>query len=106
MDKKGKGEEKKMKIIGDLVILRSTEPYYSREKSGAKPNTERLMSTEEIEWLLEHEPKITRIRIEWVATPNEYFDRELTDILIVSELLGFKLVVLSWKHEGIVEVLK
>lgn len=91
-------------MLDDLVILRSAEPYYNLEESGAKPNTERLMTAEEIEWLLKHDPNVTAIRIEHFDNSDKFFERELTDISIVSELLGYKLVVLSWKHEGVIEV--
>ena len=95
-----------MKIIGDLVIFRSAEPFYSREKSGRKSNTERIVSDEEIKWITEHSPKVTDIRIEYFESSDEYFDRELTDISLISDLLGYNLVVFSWKHEGVIEVLK
>ena len=95
-----------MKIIGDLVIFRSKEPDYRLEKSGRKPNTGRLMTTKEIEWLLKHDPTVTDIRIEPFEQSDKFFERELTDISIVGEAFGYKLVVLSWIHEGTVVVRK
>ena len=88
-----------MRMLGDRVIFISVEPFYSREKSGAKPNTERIMSYEEHEWLLKHEPKITRIRIERFEMSDDYFQRELTDISEIGELLGSKIVIFSWRHK-------
>ena len=88
-----------MRMLGNTVIFISVEPFFSREKSGAKPNTERIMSFEEYDWLLKHEPKITRIRIERFEMGDEYFENELTDISDIGTLLGNKMIVLSWKHE-------
>ena len=88
-----------MRMLGEEVIFRSKEPFYSREKSGVKPNTERIMSYEEYEWLLKHEPKITKIRIEKFEMSDEYFQCELTDISDVGTLLGNKIVVFSWRHK-------
>ena len=95
-----------MRMLGDLIILRSEEPFFSREKRGAKPNTERIMSIEEHEWLVKHKPEITRIRIERFEQSNDNFERELTDISDIGVILGSKLVVLSWKHKGVIEVPK
>jgi len=86
-----------MRMLDGIVIFHSVEPFYSREKSGVKPNTERIMSFEEYVWLLKHEPKITKIRIERFEMADDYFQRELTDISDVGTLLGNKIVVFSWK---------
>ena len=92
--------------LGNIVIFKSAEPFYSKEKSGAKANTERILSYEEWDWLLnKEEPKITKIRIEssnmkkTSDVADEYFQRDLTDISEIGELLGSKIVVFSWKHK-------
>ena len=88
-----------MRMLGNEVIFISAEPFFSRERSGAKPNTERILSFGEYEWLLKHEQKITKIRIEKFEMADEYFRRELTDISDVGTLLGNKIVVFSWRQK-------
>ena len=95
-----------MKIEGNTVIFKSIPEFFEKEREGIKPNTERIMPDDDFYVLLFHSPKITHIRIINSEMHDRYFNRELTDISLISELLGVNLVVLSWKHEGTVEVRK
>ena len=80
-----------MKITANTVIFKSKEPYYTQEELGIKPNTVRLLTHVEESILLESTP--TQIRI---TKREQVFQRTLTDISMLGDLLGYKLYVFSW----------
>ena len=89
-----------MIIVGETVVFNSIPKFYKREESGEKTNTERVLSSSEVECLSKHPKKITHIRIENSNDPNISFKRELTDISQIGELLGHKIAVFSWRHSN------
>ena len=91
-----------MKIEGDTVTFKSEPWVFYREEEGKKPNTERLMTTEELETFNQRdtEEEITIIKIVHTQVPEAYFTRILTDVCVIGDLLGLQLVVFSWEHEG------
>ena len=95
-----------MKIDGDTIFFKSTPDFFYREEEGKKPNTTQVISEKEWYELVEMDAKeeIRYIKVEHPQVPESNFTRELTDVCIVGDILGFYLVVFSWKHK--VEVLK
>lgn len=92
-----------MRIEGDVVVFRSTLQYYRLEISGWKSNTVRLLNKAEYEAIMMDDEcwKLTKIRIEHSEHPIAFsFERELTNISLIGELVGHYLVVFSWKHKG------
>ena len=73
------------------MILKSEEPFYTREELGIKPNTVPLLTLVEESILLKSKP--TQIRI---TKREQKFQRTLTDISQLGGLLGYKLYVFSW----------
>ena len=88
-----------MKIEGDRVIFRSDMYYYGLEKSGNKSNTVRLLNITENEKLDDVVDSLEIIRIENSEFGYDiFFERELTNVEQIGELVGHYLVVFSWKH--------
>lgn len=99
-----------MEIENDIVIFKSDEYFYKLEKGGLKPNTVRLLTREEKRQIkpdaetfeIEH---IKKIRIETNHSLGqsrrkefEPFERELTSIEEIGNILGSYLYLFSWKH--------
>lgn len=101
----------KIEVEGDIVTFKSDGYFYRLEKSGLKPNTVRLLTKEERRQIKPDEDTyevehIKRIRIETNRTLGqskrkelEPFERKLTSIEQIGELLGRYLYVFSWRHE-------
>ena len=83
---------------GNLLILKSKEPYYTKERAGYKSHTVRLLTKDEETWLKSVAEEITHIRIVDNTNEEEYFEREITDTSKLGEGLGFVLYSLSWMH--------
>jgi hypothetical protein len=85
-----------MNISHDGVTVRfKTEPeeLFLAEKSGTKPNTVRIIDTDEYEMLNAHTPKKIIIQYQ-----EEIFLRTLTN-LHFAKLFGKVIVIFSWTHE-------
>ena len=90
-----------MNIEGDVVAFVSTPQCYELEVIGLKLNTVRLLSKPEYVELEENIGFLKKIRIGHNDEPAvSYFERKLTNVLQIGELVGHYLVVFSWKHEG------
>jgi hypothetical protein len=84
-----------MNISFDGVTVRfKTEPeeLFLAEKSGAKPNTVRIIDKDEYEMLNTHTPKKIIIQYQ-----EEIFSRTLTN-LYFAKLFGHVIVIFSWTH--------
>lgn len=70
-----------MHIINNTIYFKSDEPYYTKEKSGIKSNTVRILSESDINVLLVIYgiQNIKRINI-MNTDKTDYFTRELSDI--------------------------
>lgn len=91
-----------MKIKGEVVIFKSEETFFHREKMGLKPNTFRILTREEEILLTTNKPSIKKIGIEKIGAKiraTEIFIRDITDICPVGELGEHRMVVISWRHE-------
>jgi len=88
-----------MKIEGDVIEFVSTSHYYELEASGQKQNTVRLLSKSEYGELAESRRSLKKIRIVHRVFIDVSFERRLTDISRIGELVGHYLVVFSWRHE-------
>jgi len=83
-----------MKIKEGVVYFESAPEMYIKEKSGDKSNTVRALNSNEyniIQWA-----EIDEIQIENTET-QENFRRKVTDVTQVGGIVGFHLVVLSWR---------
>lgn len=83
---------------GELVTFNSREPWFTKEKSGRKPNTVRsFKATEdgrlEAERLMSSLFTLNAIEIVDAAT-NQRFRRLLTDVSVYDNR-----VVFSWQHQ-------
>ena len=84
-----------MQIEGNKVIFWSTAEHYALEKSGQKPCTIRLMTTDEHQRILSADPKFIEIR---TATSGAGVLRTLSWWGIIDMLLGKLLVVFCWER--------
>lgn len=81
-----------MEIIGDMIIFKSTEEFFTKEKNGSKSNTVRIPSYEDRDSIIESMDKLSQITIISTDT-GENFVRKLTDISTYREIIIF-----SWRH--------
>ena len=94
-----------MEFRKGLIEFKSLVIPFIEERSGRKNNTIRIMSTGEFNKLArervwaEHERTPGyKIRIS-LKDGSKFFERTITDISVVGDIAGQKLVVFSWKHE-------
>ena len=108
-----------MKIEEDGTVVFKSEPYYFKEeRDGRKPNTQRLLTHDEMRQIRPNRgvralSTIRKIRIECTGKyeivahdtdPDTFqklepFTRTLTSIEQIGELCGYYLFVFSWRHE-------
>lgn len=86
-----------MKIRGDLITFNSKSSFFSKEISGVKPNTVRVVNQDELVeifnwWRIYQNHKI---QINEVGSTG-WFIRKVIDITEIGEVCGKYLVVISW----------
>ena len=81
-----------MEIIGEMIIFKSAEEFFDKEKSGIKSNTVRIPSYEDRDSIIESMDKLSQITIISTDT-GENFVRKLTDISTYREIIIF-----SWRY--------
>jgi len=90
-----------MRIEGSTIIFKSDEWFYLKEKHGVKPNTVRVLNVDEYNKIMK--TGLKKIRIVHKQNPEEYFEREITDISDISPIVGACggkfIFIFSWKHE-------
>ena len=84
-----------MKIEEDTIIFKTEGYFFDKERDGRKPNTIRIITSEEAWQLQVKEPK--RIRIIEPAR-GEFFERELIDMSCVGHSCGKLQFVFSWRN--------
>jgi hypothetical protein len=77
----------------DIVDFKSLPQYYSKEQDGRKPNTVRVINSEDERFKMLESGQAKRIRITNIET-GEHFIRYITDYTIWSGC-----GVISWRHE-------
>ena len=86
-----------MLIDGDMVIFKSTPPFYERERDGEKPNTTRIIEAEEWNELIGNYPH--RIQIfSTILTSKHFFERKITNISRLWQMFDKVVVTISWQH--------
>lgn len=91
-----------MKMENNTIFVKSEGHFFRLEKSGKKPNTVRIMGYEEYTKTVNVEAPINKIHITKKCLendPQDSFERTLTDISHVGEVLGQVMMVFSWRHE-------
>jgi hypothetical protein len=90
----------KRKIINrsHVIEFKTSKEFYVKELMGDKPNTVRILSKKDTR-LMACPGQTIRIffKKNKSIVKNKSFERELTDISIVGELLGKYVVVYSWR---------
>ena len=86
-----------MKIEGDTIIFKTEGYFFDKERDGRKPNTIRIITSEEAWQLQLKEPK--RIRIIEPAR-GDFFERDITDMSCVGHSCGKLQFVFSWRHDS------
>ena len=86
-----------MKIEEDTIIFKTEGYFFDKERDGRKPNTIRIITSEEAWQLQVKEPK--RIRIIEPAR-GEFFERDITDISCVGHSCGKPQFVFSWRCDS------
>lgn len=84
-----------MKRMTNGVSFKSLPGMYEIEENGVKPNTIRMMTEDDCDWLeSEHPSEI------WIVNTKteEVFVRNITNVLVVGKLLNMKQVLISWWH--------
>jgi len=79
----------------DIVTFESAPVFYNKEIAGLKNNTVRVLDAVECNTMLYYKPSRIRIECEY-----DTFVRNISDISVVGELLGKKIVVISWYDAG------
>ena len=84
-----------MYLDGDTIVVTSTPHFFAKEISGEKPYTVRIVTETESERILYRKPE--RIRIcEGGSGSDLCFERTITSLDKLGELLGFGLVGIAW----------
>lgn len=86
-----------MRLAGDTLVARSERDMWLKEQDGTKANTVRIVSPQE--WTETRGCGGTRICVVDAGT-GAHFEREITDVSVVGEFAGQRIVVISWKHEA------
>jgi len=87
-----------MKKLDNILIFKSKEPFFTKERAGYKSHTVRLFTKDKEVWLKSVAEEITHIRIVNKDNEKEYFEREITDTSKLGEGLGVILYSISWMH--------
>ena len=92
-----------MQIKGNTIAFKSTQDMYAAEESGAKQNTVRILYGDELKEL--EQSVLYRIQITESAynQPFRGFDRRLTHIAKIGEILGGEIYVFSWRDDEFTE---
>lgn len=91
-----------MKIENNTIFFKSEGNFFRLEKMGKKSNTVRIMGYEEYTKTVNAAASITTIHITKRCIENnlqDSFERTLTNISYVGEVLGQVMMVFSWRHE-------
>ena len=94
-----------MQIKGNTIKFKSTTNMYVAEESGAKQNTVRILYGDELKELKQsilHRIKITEIGV-ISNQPFREFERRLTHIAKIGEILGGEMYVFSWRDDEFTE---
>lgn len=85
-----------MKQLRNGVSFKSIPTMWEIEENGVKPNTIRMVTTKEYEWLAHEKPAEI-----WITnTETGYqFIRQITHTLKVFDVLGQVQILINWKHE-------
>jgi len=91
-----------------LIEAKSEHENYVKEASGVKPNTVRIVTAVEANWLRSLESSILDEdqAVTIVITDVETEDntrRQVTDISFVGTLAGHEITVISWRHVSMEE---
>lgn len=91
-----------MRIENNTIFFKSESDFFRLEKMGKKSNTVRILGYEEYTKAVNVKAPINRIHITnkyMRDTEPDSFERTLTDISHVGEVLGQIMMVFSWRHE-------
>jgi len=92
-----------MQIVNEnTIVFKSKEHFFALEKSGMKPNTMRILGYKAYVQVEARKKKLKYIRIVNAFQKDQtldFFERELTDISHISDILGHSLVAFSWRHK-------
>ena len=86
-----------MKQLTNGVGFKSIPSMFEIEEDGTKPNTIRMITGKEYDWIKRERP--TEIYIENTET-GRVFVRTITHVLKVGEWLGQVQILISWRAEG------
>ena len=84
-----------MKQLTNAVSFKSIPEMWGIEEEGTKPNTIRMVTGEEYDWIKRERP--SEIYIENVEN-GRLFVRTITHVLKVGEWLGQVQILISWRH--------
>jgi len=101
----------KFEVVGGdipLLVVKSKSYFWAIEHNGLKPNTIRIVSSDEekqlkhiqhIHYLVRHkDTPNAQIKVINVET-NEYFERVILSIEKIGEIVGHSMWVISWLHK-------
>jgi len=86
-----------MKRLSNAVSFKSVPSMWGIEENGLKPNTIRMVTADEYEWIKRETP--AEIYIVNVET-GRVFVRTITHVLKVGEWLDQVQILISWRDEG------
>lgn len=90
-----------MQIEGNTIKFKSTPDMYAAEESGTKQNTVRILCGDELKVFKRSD--IRRIRITRTDIPFRCFDRGVSHIAKIGEILGGEMYVFSWRDDEFTE---
>lgn len=84
-------------------MVKSEPENYYKEKIGVKNNTIRILSKKDFKKL-----DVTQIKIRLITEnqqEQEQFIRDIKDISVIGEIVGYYLICITWKHKkGVGEI--
>ena len=86
-----------MKQLANAASFKSIPSMWEIEESGLKPNTIRMVTTEEYDWMKRERP--AEIYIE-NSENGRVFVRTISHVLKFGEWLGSAQILISWRHEA------
>ena len=99
-----------MKIEGDTIVFKSYKQNYEPEERGEKCCTVRVIPDNEWQDVLDFiyafvtwQKGAIRIRITLANDSAYYFERQITHVQILGEILYSKLLLFCWRHEEAIE---
>jgi hypothetical protein len=88
-----------MRIEGDTLVFRPDIRFFGAEANGEKPNTARLVDEAEKDAIftlwMKGDPMKIRIDARHGARG---FTRDITHICEAGDILGKRLIIISWRH--------